>query len=149
RLHGRLGAAHTSAGRYGEAQRNWRAAVAWYRKNGDLAAQARSLSELARVQEYAGRPEDSLRTCREAVEGARRAQDTRLQAALHLRLADTLERLGDPRPPPCTGAWRSGCWEMRHRRTVRLRNRRPEPTKAQKLRQSLMQKKARQRENLH
>src|SRR5690606_13995476 len=49
RLYGRIGAAHTYAGRYGEAQRNWRAAVAWYRKNGDLAAQARSLSELARV----------------------------------------------------------------------------------------------------
>ncbi|CAM5358730.1 hypothetical protein STANM309S_05839 [Streptomyces tanashiensis] len=30
------------------------------------------------------------------MEWARRAQDTRLQAALQLRLADTLERLGDP-----------------------------------------------------
>jgi hypothetical protein len=54
------------------------------------------LSELARVQEYAGRPEESLRTCQEAVEWARRAQDTRLQAAVQLRMADTLERLGDP-----------------------------------------------------
>lgn len=54
------------------------------------------MSEAARVQEYAGRPEESLRTCEEAVEWARRAQDTRLQAALQLRLADTLDRLGDP-----------------------------------------------------
>ncbi|GAA3506538.1 hypothetical protein GCM10019016_136530 [Streptomyces prasinosporus] len=48
------------------------------------------------MQEYAGRPEESLRTCREAVEWARRAEDTRLQAALHLRLADSYARLGDP-----------------------------------------------------
>ncbi|MEU2543579.1 tetratricopeptide repeat protein [Streptomyces iakyrus] len=96
RLYGRIAAAHTFAGRYGEALRNWRAAVAGHRKNGDVAAQARALSELARVQEYAGRPEESLRTCREAVEWARRAEDPRLQAALHLRVADTLEHLGDP-----------------------------------------------------
>ncbi|MFF7738913.1 tetratricopeptide repeat protein [Streptomyces sp. NPDC007984] len=96
RLYGRIAAAHTFAGRYGEALRNWRAAIAGHRKNGDVAAQARALSELARVQEYAGRPEESLRTCREAVEWARRAEDPRLQAALHLRLADTLEHLEDP-----------------------------------------------------
>ena len=30
------------------------------------------------------------------MEWARRAEDTRLQAAVQLRLADTLERLGDP-----------------------------------------------------
>ncbi|NEB55910.1 hypothetical protein G3I48_27075, partial [Streptomyces griseus] len=60
------------------------------------AAQARALSEAARVQEYAGRPHDSLQTCREAVDLARRAGDVRLQAALQLRLADTLDRLGDP-----------------------------------------------------
>jgi tetratricopeptide (TPR) repeat protein len=96
RLYGRIATAHTYAGRYGEALRNWRAAAAAHRKLGDLAAQARAVSEIARVQEYAGRPEESLRTCREAVEGARRAGDHRLQAALHLRLADTLEHLGDP-----------------------------------------------------
>ncbi|WP_432030165.1 tetratricopeptide repeat protein [Streptomyces sp. 1222.5] len=96
RLYGRIATAHTYAGRYGEALRNWRAAVAGYRKSGDVAAQARALSELARVQEYAGRPEESLRTCQEAVEWARRAEDVRLQAALQLRLADTLEHLGDP-----------------------------------------------------
>ncbi|WP_244334308.1 tetratricopeptide repeat protein [Streptomyces seoulensis] len=96
RLYGRIATAHTYAGRYGEAQRNWRAALAGYRKEGDVAAHARALSELARVQEYAGRPEECLRTCQEAVEWARRADDARLQAALQLRLADTLDRLGDP-----------------------------------------------------
>ncbi|MFG2887429.1 tetratricopeptide repeat protein [Streptomyces sp. NPDC048297] len=96
RLYGRIATAHTYAGRYGESLRGWRAAVAGYRKDGDVAAHARALSELARVQEYAGRPEESLRTCREAVEWARRAEDARLQAALQLRLADTLDRLGDP-----------------------------------------------------
>ncbi|MGW0878908.1 tetratricopeptide repeat protein [Streptomyces sp. NPDC002671] len=96
RVYGRLATAQTYAGRYGEAMRNWRAAIAGYRRNGDVAAHARAVSELARVQEYAGRPEDSLHTCREAVEWARRAEDVRLQAALHLRLADTLEHLGDP-----------------------------------------------------
>ncbi|RAJ78742.1 tetratricopeptide repeat protein [Streptomyces sp. PsTaAH-137] len=96
RLHGRIAAVHTYAGRYGDALRGWRSAVAGYRKEGDVPAQARALSELARVQEYAGRPEDSLHTCQEAVEWARQAKDVRLQAALQLRLADTLERLGDP-----------------------------------------------------
>ncbi|MGW7365194.1 tetratricopeptide repeat protein [Streptomyces sp. NPDC054841] len=96
RLYGRLGAVHTYAGRYGEALRSWRAAAAGYRRLGDLPGHARALSEAARVQEYAGRPEESLRTCEEAVAWARQAGDLRLQAALQLRLADTLERLGDP-----------------------------------------------------
>ncbi len=96
RLYGRLGGVQTYAGRYGEALRSWRAAVAGYRRLGDVPGRARALSELARVQEYAGRPEESLRTCREAVEWARQAGDGRLQAALQLRLADTLDRLGDP-----------------------------------------------------
>ncbi|MER7109001.1 tetratricopeptide repeat protein [Streptomyces sp. NPDC000229] len=96
RLYGRLGAVHTYEGRYGEALRNWRAAAAGYRRLGDLGGHARALSEAARVQEYAGRPQDCLRTCEEAVEWARRAKDVRLLAALQLRLADTLDRLGDP-----------------------------------------------------
>ncbi|MEU8544916.1 tetratricopeptide repeat protein [Streptomyces sp. NPDC048717] len=96
RLYGRIGAVHTYAGRYGEALRNWRAAAAGYRRLADLPGYARALSEAARVQEYAGRPQESLRTCEEAVDWARRAGDERLQAALRLRLADTLDRLGDP-----------------------------------------------------
>ncbi|MEU8776012.1 tetratricopeptide repeat protein [Streptomyces sp. NPDC048606] len=96
RLYGRLGNVHTYAGRYGEALRAWRAAAAGYRKLADVPGQAKALSEMARVQEYAGRPEESLHTCREAIELARRAGDLRLQAALQVRLADTLDRLGDP-----------------------------------------------------
>ncbi|MER5633934.1 tetratricopeptide repeat protein [Streptomyces nitrosporeus] len=96
RLYGRLGSVHSYQGRYGEALRNWRAAAACHRRLGDPAAQARALSEAARVQEYAGRPRESLHTCREAVELARGTDDVRLQAALQLRLADTLDRLGDP-----------------------------------------------------
>ncbi|GGT40846.1 AAA family ATPase [Streptomyces purpureus] len=96
RLYGRLAAVNTYAGRYGEALRNWRAAASGHRRLADLPSYARALSEAARVQEYAGRPEECLRTCEEAVEWARRAGDVRLQAALQLRLADTLDRLGDP-----------------------------------------------------
>ncbi|MGR8011378.1 tetratricopeptide repeat protein [Streptomyces hypolithicus] len=96
RLYGRLGAVHTYAGRYGEALRDWRSSAAGLRKAGDLPGYARALSETARVQEYAGRPTESLRTCQEAVEWARQAADVRLHAALELRLADTLDRLGDP-----------------------------------------------------
>ncbi|MFG2299056.1 tetratricopeptide repeat protein [Streptomyces sp. NPDC048603] len=96
RLYGRLGNVHTLSGRYGEALRSWRAAAAGYRKLADVPGQAKALSEMARVQEYAGRPEESLHTCREAVDLARRAGDLRLQAALQVRLADTLDRLGDP-----------------------------------------------------
>ncbi|WP_285546375.1 tetratricopeptide repeat protein [Streptomyces lavendulae] len=96
RLYGRLGNVHTYAGRYGEALRSWRAAAAGYRRLADVPGQAKALSEMARVQEYAGRPEESLHTCREAIELARRAGDQRLQAALQVRLADTLDRLGDP-----------------------------------------------------
>ncbi|WP_240434567.1 tetratricopeptide repeat protein [Streptomyces sp. YIM 130001] len=96
RLYGRIGTAHTYAGRYGDAVRSWRSAAKGYRKAGDVPSHARALSELARVQEYAGRPEECLRTCREAVDWAREAGDVRLLAALQVRLADTLERLGDP-----------------------------------------------------
>ncbi|MDX3468408.1 tetratricopeptide repeat protein [Streptomyces scabiei] len=96
RLYGRIAAAHTYAGRYGEALRNWSSALTGHRRLGDVGGQARALSEMAGVQEYAGRPEEALRTCEEAAEWARRADDTRLQAAIQLRTADTLERLGDP-----------------------------------------------------
>ncbi|WTA78126.1 tetratricopeptide repeat protein [Streptomyces sp. NBC_00838] len=96
RLYGRLGTVLTCAGHYGEALRHWRAAAAGFRRLRDHGGQARALSEAAGVQEYAGRPEESLHTCQEAVEWARLAGDVPLQAELELRLADTLERLGDP-----------------------------------------------------
>jgi tetratricopeptide (TPR) repeat protein len=95
-LYGRLGAVHTSAGRWGEALRAWRAAAAGYRRLHDLCGHARALSELALVQGLAGRPEESLRTGETALDCARRAGDERLQAAVQLRIADTLDRLGDP-----------------------------------------------------
>ena len=96
RLYGRLATAHHRAGRYGEALRNWRSALAGHRRNGDVAAYARALSELARVQEDAGLPQEALSTCEEAVEWARETQDVHLEATLRRALADTLERLGDP-----------------------------------------------------
>jgi tetratricopeptide (TPR) repeat protein len=96
RLHSRLGALHTYAARYGPALREWRAAAAAQRRLKDLPAQARALSEVARVQEYAGHPEEALRTCRDALYWAREAGEKRLEGAVLLRMADTLERLGDP-----------------------------------------------------
>jgi tetratricopeptide (TPR) repeat protein len=96
RLHSRLGALHTYAGRYGPALREWKAAVAAHRRLRDLPAQARATSEVARVQEYAGHPEEALRTCRDALYWAREAGEKRLEGAVLLRMADTLERLGDP-----------------------------------------------------
>lgn len=96
RLHGRIGSALAHTGRWGEALKAWRAAVGTYRRLGEVAGQARATGEVARVQEYAGRPEEALRTCLEALDIARRAGDGRLEAALQLRIADTLDRLGDP-----------------------------------------------------
>ncbi|UQA96252.1 tetratricopeptide repeat protein [Streptomyces halobius] len=95
-LHGRIGEVHGRAGRWEEALKEWRAAARTYRRAGDPAGQARATGELARAQECAGRPEEGLRTCLEAVDLARSAGDGRLEALLHLRIADTFERLGDP-----------------------------------------------------
>ncbi|MDJ1136740.1 tetratricopeptide repeat protein [Streptomyces iconiensis] len=97
RLHGRIGAVHTYAGHWDEALRAWRAAAAAFRRLREPAAHARALAEAARVQEYADRPHDSLRTCGQALEAARRAGDRRLEAALRLRLADACRRVGDLR----------------------------------------------------
>jgi tetratricopeptide (TPR) repeat protein len=95
RLYGRIATAHARAGRHEEALRHWRAAFTEHRRGGDAPACARALGETARAQEGTGRPEEALRTCREAVVWARRAGDERLEAGLHLLLADILERLGD------------------------------------------------------
>jgi hypothetical protein len=51
---------------------------------------------VAQVQEYAGRPEEALRTCRDALHWARQAGERRLEGAVLLRMAGTLERLDDP-----------------------------------------------------
>ncbi|WP_420894536.1 tetratricopeptide repeat protein [Streptomyces cinnamoneus] len=95
RLYGRLGAVHGYAGQWSEALRDWRAAAAAHRRLRDQAGQARALGEAARVLEQAGRSREALRTGLEAMECARRAGDGRLEAAARLRLADTLDRLGD------------------------------------------------------
>ncbi|UNZ20121.1 tetratricopeptide repeat protein [Streptomyces sp. 891-h] len=88
RLHGRIGAVHTQAERWEEALRAWRASAAAFRRLPDPGAHARALAEAARVQEYAGRPRDALRTVGQALEVSRGAGDARLEAALELRAAD-------------------------------------------------------------
>jgi tetratricopeptide (TPR) repeat protein len=95
RLHARIGSVLTYLGRYGPALSEWRSAARVHRRLGDVASQARALAESARVQEYAGHPEDALRTCRDALYWAREARERRLEAAVLLRLADALDRLGD------------------------------------------------------
>ncbi|WP_265737204.1 tetratricopeptide repeat protein [Actinacidiphila rubida] len=95
RLHARIGSVLTYQAQYGLALREWRASAGTYRRLGDLPSQARALTEAARVQEYAGHPEDALRTCRDALYWARQAGERRLEAAVLLRLADALDRLGD------------------------------------------------------
>ncbi|MCF3964808.1 tetratricopeptide repeat protein, partial [Streptomyces fuscigenes] len=95
RLYGRLGDVHARSGAYDEALREWRAAVACHRRLGDLAGVAAALGEVARVLELGDRLHDALRTCEEALEWAALAEDDRLRAALHLRLAEILGQAGD------------------------------------------------------
>ncbi|MFC5724978.1 tetratricopeptide repeat protein [Streptomyces gamaensis] len=95
RVYGRLGAVHGYAGQWTEALRDWRAAAAAHRRLRDLPGHARALSEAARAQECAGRPREAVRTYLEALDSARQSGDARLQAALRLRLAESLERQGD------------------------------------------------------
>jgi tetratricopeptide (TPR) repeat protein len=95
RLHARIGSVLTHLGRFGPALREWRSASGVHRRLGDLPSQARALAEAARVQEYAGHPEDALRTCRDALHWARQAGEPRLEGAILVRMADTLDRLGD------------------------------------------------------
>lgn len=112
RLYGRLGNVHTYAGRYGEALRSWRAAAAGYRRLADVPGQAKALSEMARVQEYAGRPEESLHTCRDAIELARRAGTSgcrpRCRSGWPTRWTVWVTR----RRRGCTVRRRTDCWEM-------------------------------------
>jgi tetratricopeptide (TPR) repeat protein len=71
RLNGLIGAGHLSEGRWEEALRAWRAAAAACRRLRDGEAYARALEEVARVQEYAGRAGEALRTRRRALRWAR------------------------------------------------------------------------------
>lgn len=135
RLYGRIATAHTYAGRYGEALRNWRAAVAGYRKNGDVAAHARALSELARVQEYAGGPRSRCAPARRPWSG-RGAPTTYGFRARSSCGWPTRWNTSAIRPRHgCTGAPRSGCWATIRRprralRVIRTRNTVLTPTKS-------------------
>ncbi|MFR9725248.1 AAA family ATPase [Streptomyces sp. MS19] len=95
RLHARVGAALACAEEWTDALRAWRAAGAAHRRRGDVPAQARALAEAARVLEHAGRTRDAERMATDALRLAVRAGDTRLQAALRLRLAEYADRQGD------------------------------------------------------
>ncbi|GAA1886970.1 tetratricopeptide repeat protein [Streptantibioticus ferralitis] len=96
RLHARLAELHTRTGQYPAALREWRAAGAVHRRLRDLSGYAMALSEAARVHECAGQCEESLRTYRDALHWARQAADVPVEGAVLLRMADTLERAGDP-----------------------------------------------------
>jgi tetratricopeptide (TPR) repeat protein len=95
RLLARLAAVHSLQGRHADALREYRAAVALHRKLGDEAGGVGAILGAARVQELAGDVEAALRTQREALEAARRLGPA-LESLVLLRLADTLERAGDP-----------------------------------------------------
>ncbi|WP_449657334.1 tetratricopeptide repeat protein [Streptomyces chisholmiae] len=94
RLQGRIGAVLSYDGQLDASLRAWRAAAVGHRRRGDAHAYARSLTEAARVLEYAGEFTEAERTGREALRLAAGTGDQRLQAALRLRLADAADRLG-------------------------------------------------------
>jgi len=100
RLLGRIAAAHTAQGRHHEALRDYRAAVTLHRKLGDEAGAVVALLGVARTQELSGSTEQALRTQREALAAARALADerasARLQAQVLVRMAEVLERAGDP-----------------------------------------------------
>ena len=92
RLHGLIGDEHLRGGHWEEALRAWRAAAAACRRMRDERAYARALGEVARVQGYAGRTGEALRTCRQALRWAGRSGDARLRADLEAVLAAARER---------------------------------------------------------
>lgn len=97
RLHGRIGTVHACAGSWEEALRAWRAAAAAFRRLHDPADHARALAEVARVQQHAERPQEALRTFKQALAVAYRAGEEGLAAALELRTAEAAERVGELR----------------------------------------------------
>ncbi|MFC1408390.1 tetratricopeptide repeat protein [Streptacidiphilus sp. N1-12] len=100
RLLGRLAATHTAQGRLGDALRDYRAAAALHRKLGDEVSAVGAVLGAARVQELAGSTEQALRTQREALAAARQCAEPaaalRLQVQVLQRMAEVLERAGDP-----------------------------------------------------
>lgn len=96
RLHGRLGDLHRDHGRFTIALREWRCAAAAYRRLRDLSGYAAALGEAAGVQRLAGHLDEALKCGHEALRWARQAGDARVEGAVLLGMADTLDRLGDP-----------------------------------------------------
>ncbi|AKA03063.1 regulatory protein [Streptomyces noursei ZPM] len=96
RLHARIGAAHGATGRYEQALKDCRAAARAFRRLGDSAGQARAAEAAAGVHEHAGELDAALRSRLEALDFARAASDTPLEIRLQLRIAEILDRLGDP-----------------------------------------------------
>lgn len=97
RLLGRLAAAHTAQGRLADALRDYRAAAALHRKLGAGAEGVAAMLGAARVQEFAGNTEHALRTQREALAAVRETGlGVRVEVQVLLRMAEALERAGDP-----------------------------------------------------
>ncbi|MFE6688118.1 tetratricopeptide repeat protein [Streptomyces sp. NPDC057743] len=96
RLYARIGGAHGRAGRYEQALKDCRAAARTFRRLGDRAGQARAEEVAAGVHERAGQLDAALGSRLEAVDLARAAADGELEADLQLRIAELLDRLGDP-----------------------------------------------------
>ena len=100
RLLSLIGAAHTAQGRHSDALRDYRAAVTLHRKLGDKPGAVFALLGVARVQELSGHTEQALRTQRDALAAARALGEervaVRLQGQVLVRMAETLERSGDP-----------------------------------------------------
>ncbi|ANZ19529.1 regulatory protein [Streptomyces noursei ATCC 11455] len=96
RLHARIGAAHGRAGRHEQALKDCRAAARTSRRLGDAAGQARAAEVAADVHEHVGQLDGALRSLLEALDFARAAADGALEVRLQLRIAEILDRLGDP-----------------------------------------------------
>jgi len=100
RLLGRIAAVHTAQGRHADALRDYRAAAVLHRKLGDQAGAVVAQLGMARVQELSGNAEQALRTQREALVAARELGGepaaARLQGQVLARMAEVLERTGDP-----------------------------------------------------
>nr|WP_202487157.1 tetratricopeptide repeat protein [Streptomyces sp. SID8354] len=96
RLHARIGAAHGRAGRYEQALKECRAAARTFRRLGDAAGQGHAAEAAAEVHEHAGKLNEALHSCLAALDFARAAADVTKEARLQLRIAELLDRLGDP-----------------------------------------------------
>ncbi|MER6052966.1 tetratricopeptide repeat protein [Streptomyces sp. NPDC001793] len=96
RLHARIGAAHGRAGRYEQALKDCRAAARAFRRLGDAAGQGSAAEATAEVHEHAGQLDEALHSSLAALDFVRAAADGAKEARLQLRIAELLDRLGDP-----------------------------------------------------